>query len=372
MPSEERHPTSKAPPTPWLRRAIGALLGTLGLVLALGFSLGACLSAPGYQGPPKGNFNGERFVNLVPTPDKGMTAYLRMRTQETRVAWPTWVEIDQGAPPPPRITEPGHLRVTVINHATVLLQMDGLNILTDPVWSERVGPFSWVGTQRVRDPGIAFDDLPPIDIVAISHNHYDHLDIPTLERIYAQGDPLLFAGLGTRALLAEHGIRPSGGSDMLWWETLPTGNKGQIQITAVPAQHWSGRGLNDQKNTLWMGFVFKGSAGPVYFAGDTGWGPHFALIAERFPGIRLALLPIGAYSPEWFMATNHISPRQAVEAHVVLGAQHSIPIHYGTFPLGLEGLDDPIVQLKAALADQRVPPDRFSPLAFGQGRTLRP
>lgn len=340
----------------------------LALLAAATLTLSACISAPGYQGAPVANFDGERFNNQIPVPDKGTFDYLKMRAQETRVPWPEWIDTKPGPAPPERVDEPGRVRVTVVNHATVLIQLDGLNILTDPVWSERVGPLSWAGPRRVRPAGIDFDALPPIDVVLISHNHYDHLDLPTLERLYAtDAPPRLYAGRGTRELLVEHGITPEG-SDLLWWETLAL--PGDVRLTSVPGQHWSGRGLTDRRNTLWMGFVIEGSVGAVYFAGDTGWGPHFEQIRDRFPDIHLALLPIGAYRPEWFMSTSHISPPQAVEAHVTLGARWSVPIHYGTFPLGIEGFEDPIQDLRAALDAQRVPRSAFPVLAFGQGWTL--
>ncbi|HEU4521778.1 MAG TPA: MBL fold metallo-hydrolase, partial [Thermoanaerobaculia bacterium] len=304
-----------------------------------------------------------------------------------RGPWREWVDDPPGPPPPARVND-GRLRVTFVNHATTLIQMDGVNILTDPIWSERCSPVSWAGPKRHRPPGIRFEDLPPIDAVLISHNHYDHLDLPTLRRLLANhGDPespgaltrrsappspahagegtlLLVSHLGNGALLAKHGIDEA--RELDWWQELPLANG--VRVTSVPAQHFSARAISDRDANLWGGFVISGPSGNVYFAGDTGWGRHFAEIGQRFSPIRLALLPIGAYLPRWFMKPAHISPAEAVDAHLALGASTSIPIHFGTFALGDDGEMKPIVDLRAAIAAKGNP--NFPILGFGEGRDI--
>jgi L-ascorbate metabolism protein UlaG (beta-lactamase superfamily) len=257
----------------------------------------------------------------------------------------------------------GELRVTFINHSTVLIQLDGLNILTDPVWSDRVGPVQWAGPHRVRPPGLRMQDLPHIDVVLISHNHYDHLDLPSLQRIAADHHPRILAPLGNRLLLESSGIEET--TELDWWECETVGN--DVIVTAVPAQHFSMRGLCDRDQSLWSGFVIQGAGGPVYFAGDTGFGPHVQEIREQFGPMRLALLPIGAFNPRWVMAPIHMSPEEAVHAHGILAAATSIAIHFGTFRQADDGEFDPLTHLAARVAQAPLPKPRFWVLGFGQG-----
>ena len=245
--------------------------------------------------------------------------------------WPELVDAPPGPPPPERVED---LRVSFVGHATVLVQQDGLNLLTDPVWSSRIGPISWLGAKRHRPPGLRFEDLPPIDVVLLSHDHYDHLDLPTLRRLEASFPNLtLIAGLGIGTFLKSNGIS-SKVIELDWWQSTTVGN---LEITATPAAHWSMRNPLAPARTLWVGFVLRGPAGLSYYAGDTGWGPHFGQIRERFGPMRLALLPIGAYKPEWFMSPQHIGPKEAFEAARLLEASTSIGVHFGTFNLADDG-----------------------------------
>jgi L-ascorbate metabolism protein UlaG (beta-lactamase superfamily) len=318
------------------------------------------------------HFDGRKFHNqeAIERPrDIGRFISLRLFKYLTRAVqdrpdpgWPVWINDPPGSPPPQRV--PG-LRITFVNHATLLIQMEGVNILTDPQWSERASPVSWAGPKRHRAPGIRFEDLPPIDLVLISHNHYDHMDLPTLRRLMARGHPLLVTPIGNAAFLKSKGI-PSVEID--WWQSVPLPEG--LTVTSVPAQHFSARSLNDRDNALWGGFVVQGKKESVFFAGDTGYGPHFTEIGKRYPRIRVALLPIGAYLPRWFMKPVHLSPEEAVQADVDLGAQIAIPMHYGTFKLSEEGIDDPVKDLHQALKRLGYAAPTFVVLKPGEGKDL--
>jgi L-ascorbate metabolism protein UlaG (beta-lactamase superfamily) len=277
--------------------------------------------------------------------------------------WEEVTDAQYGPPPPARGTS---MRATFVNHATVLLQTHDLNILTDPIWSERASPVSWAGPKRMRPPGIRFDDLPRIDVVIISHAHYDHMDLETLKRLYQRDKPRFLVGLGNASLLEGEGI--SGITELDWWQ--PERVTDTTVIHAVPSQHFSMRWLNDRNQRLWLGYVIETPEGKVYFAGDTGMGPHFKQIQERFGDMRLSLLPIGAYKPRWFMAGVHLNPHDAVVAHKTLHSETSIGIHFGTFRLADDGQFDPINDLAAALEQEQVSRKDFWVLDFGEGRQL--
>jgi L-ascorbate metabolism protein UlaG (beta-lactamase superfamily) len=241
-----------------------------------------------------------------------------------------------------------------------LLQQNDLHILTDPVWSQRTSPFTWIGPRRRREPGVRCEDLPRIDLVLLSHNHYDHLDLATLRRLGARGESQFIVPLGVGRLLRSQGIGPV--HELDWADSVPIA---RTTIHCVAAMHFSARGLFDRNRTLWCGYVIETAAGIVYFAGDTGFGVHFAQIRERFGPPRLALLPIGAYEPRWFMYPVHMAPEEAVRAHEILSAQTSIAIHHGTFQLGDDGIDTPQRRLREAAAG-----DSFLVLGNGQFVTL--
>ncbi len=312
-------------------------------------------AAPRYRGPISDHFDGRRFHN--PGPGwQSERAFLKWQFNRQRGYWPRWMDAPYGPPPPKRVGD-GQLRVTFVNHATTLIQIDGMNILTDPVWSERVSPFGFAGPKRHRAPGIRFQDLPPIDIVLVSHNHYDHLDVATLQRLAGSK---IITPLGNAALMKRHGIVAS---ELDWWQS-------EGPITVVPAQHFSARGMSDRNRNLWGGFMIASRSGNVYFAGDTGWGNHFEEIARRCQPIRVALLPIGAYLPRWFMRYAHIEPAEAVRAHFVLRAQTSIAIHFGSFELGDDGQFEPVRDLERAIVANNDP--RFWILDHGEGRDIPP
>jgi L-ascorbate metabolism protein UlaG (beta-lactamase superfamily) len=318
------------------------------------FLSGCCaFSAPTWHGPPSDHFDGERFYPPLRV-ERGPGDLLRWQMEPRPPAW-RQVQAEPG-PPPPRRVPIGALRVTFVNHATVLLQMDGMNILTDPIWSERCSPLASIGPRRVRPPGIRFEDLPPIDVVLLSHDHYDHMDVPTLRRIErAFPRAHIYAGLGNADFLRSQHLYHV--YDLDWWQEV---RYGRARITGVPAQHFSGRGLCDRNGTLFLGYVVRGPSGAVYFAGDTGYAPHFAEIGRRAGPLRLAVLPVGAWKPEWFMAPMHMSPEKALLAQKDLGAPVAVGIHFGTFQLADEPQDDAL----------RVRSDRFWVLDFGEGRDV--
>jgi L-ascorbate metabolism protein UlaG (beta-lactamase superfamily) len=315
------------------------------------------IAAPHYRGTVSDHFDGKRFFNHEQG-EHGRDAFLKWMLHRDHGYWREWVDEPPGEKPPERVGE-GRMRVTFINHSTLLVQADNVNILTDPIWSERCSPVSFAGPKRRRAPGIRFRDLPPIDFVLVSHNHYDHLDLPTLHALRKRFWPRILTPLGNDAFLKQHGIRNVIALD--WWDS-------HQQFTLVPARHFCSRGLSDRDANLWGGFMISGPSGNAYFAGDTGFGAHFEQIKARFPDIRAALLPIGAYLPRWFMQPMHMSPDDVVRAHEILGAQTSIPIHYGTFDLGDDGELEPIEHLRHAIAGAGNP--NIAILEHGEGREV--
>jgi L-ascorbate metabolism protein UlaG (beta-lactamase superfamily) len=345
------------------RRVLLVIAGVLALVVFAVVIGGYAFSVPGYQGPASDHFDGKRFRNTQPTDHGGFGALVKWMA--TRKPPPWQQRTGEPGPKPPERVEKGQLRVTFVNHATVLIQQDGINILTDPIWSDRTSPVSFVGPRRHHGPGLRFDDLPPIDVVLISHNHYDHLDLPTLRRLQDKFLPRFFIGLGSGTSFVDLGLPVT---EMDWWKQVELAPG--VELHGVPAQHFSNRGLFDRDRTLWMGFVIKGPAGVSYFAGDTGPGPHFAAIKRRFGAPRLAVLPIGAFQPRWFMSGVHIGPVEAVAAHDTLAAGTSLAIHFGTFPLGDDAQDEAPQLLEATLAKRGSARPRFWLLGFGEGRDV--
>jgi L-ascorbate metabolism protein UlaG (beta-lactamase superfamily) len=313
--------------------------------------------------PVSDHCDGELFYNLdrSKTVKKGFRDVLKWRLSRRSLGyWPESAE-NEHAPDLPRSLGAGELAVTGVNHATDLIQFSGLNLLTDPVFSERVSPVSWLGPRRVRPPGVAFDALPRIDAVLVSHNHYDHMDLRTLVRLHRRDRPRFLVPLGNARLLESAGIDRV--VELDWWDesSLDDGAK----IVLVPVQHWSGRGLFDRRRALWGGFFIRRGPVSVFFAGDTGYGAHFAMIRERLGSPDLSLLPIGAYEPRWFMKDQHVNPDEAVRAHLDLGSRLSLGMHFGTFHLTDEGMDDPVVALAAACRARGVPDQSFPALHNG-------
>jgi L-ascorbate metabolism protein UlaG (beta-lactamase superfamily) len=308
------------------------------------------------------HFDGTRFCNPGgAAAGQPFTAVPRMLLERRR-PWPDRVD-----EPPQRPAPLDHSAavVTFIGHATLLIQTAEGNILTDPMFSQRAGPFNVMGPRRVRQPAVRFDDLPPISIVLLSHNHYDHCDVRTLGMLAERFDPLVVTPFGNSALVRSSGIHRV--EELDWWQEA-TGSA--LPITLTPAKHFSARGPFDKNRALWGGFVLTTGGTRIYFAGDSAYGPFFRDIGDRLGPIDLALLPIGAYEPRWFMHVMHMNPAEAVQAHLDLGAPESIGIHFGTFQLTTEGIDDPLRALDEARRANSVPPSRFRTLDFGESVRL--
>jgi len=309
--------------------------------------------------PFQKHFDGKCFFNPDAAQARGFVDVLRWKLTSRPERSAPFVS-DVIPSQPPSCVEDGQLRVTLINHSTLLIQQSGAHILTDPIWSERASPFSSIGPRRRRAPGVQWGDVPRIDIVLLSHNHYDHLDIATLRRLADRGQSHFIVPAGLAGWLKSRGIGPA--HELDWGDSLPAAS---ATVHSVPALHFSARGLFDRNRTLWCGYVIEAAGRIIYFAGDTGFGEHFAQIRERFGAPRLALLPIGAYEPRWFMAPVHMAPDDAIRAHKILAARTSIAIHHGTFQLGDEAIDTPKKQLRADGAS-----DSFLVLDNGQSVTL--
>ena len=289
---------------------------------------------PGLAPFPR-HFDGKRYFNPDAPQAPGFLGGLRWKLTSRREPSPYFIA-DVEASRPPSCVDGKELRITLINHSTLLLQQEGINILTDPIWSKRASPFTLIGPHRRRDAGVRWEDLPHIDVVLLSHNHYDHLDLAALRRLNDRRQSEFVVPARAGQVLRSRSIGPV--HELDWGESLALF---PCTIHSVPALHFSARGLFDRNRSLWCGYVIEAAGRVVYFAGDTGFGSHFASIRERFGPPRLALLPIGAYEPRWFMSPVHMGPDDAVRAHQILGAKTSIAIHHGTFQLGDEGIDTP-------------------------------
>ncbi len=308
-----------------------------------------------YQGPPSDHFDGLRFFNPGQAPtDRGLGDVLRWKLARGVAKWPRSVPVTPAKPD----TRVDGIRVTMIGHASMLVQVAGLNILTDPIWSERASPVSFAGPKRVAAPGIAFDDLPPIDVVLISHCHYDHFDVATLRRLQVAHTPLFVLPLGNDTILraAVPDARCVVGD---WWDRLPIGDG--ITTTITPAYHWANRWPSDVRMALWAGHWLDTPAGAIWFAGDTAYGNGaiFRQIRERLGAPDVALIPIGAYAPRWFMAGQHVDPAEAVRIFGEVDAKRALGIHWGTFQLTDEARDAPRIALAEALSAASISPDRF-------------
>jgi L-ascorbate metabolism protein UlaG (beta-lactamase superfamily) len=318
-----------------------------------------------YHGPASDHFDGEHFFDPHGVPPRSRGVFLRWqfeRRRGSKAKWPAWAPSPFADRPPARV-EGAVWRISYVGHASFLIQTAGLNMLLDPVWSKRASPFRFIGPKRVNDPGIAFADLPPIDVVLVSHGHYDHLDVATLSRLAAAHRPRVITSLGNDAIMRNHD--PAIAAEAYDWHDRIDIDAGAA-VTLVPMRHWSARNLSDRNMSLWASFVIEAPAGRIYFVADSGYGEgrHFRDARERYGLFKLAILPIGAYEPRWFMREQHMNPAEAVQAFIDCGTERALGHHYGTFQLTDEAIDAPLVALGEALQVAGIPAERF--------RTLRP
>lgn len=319
----------------------------------------SCTGAPHYKGPVTNHFNGDTFENRIPQ-TKGFFSYWYMRLTTSRSDWPEWVK-SKAQKIPQNLLSKDVVSATFINHSTFLLNIGGIKILTDPIYSKRASPFDWIGPKRVIQPGVRFEDLPSIDLVLISHNHYDHLDIDTLKKLSKKHNPLFIVGLGNSLLLKEHGI--TNVKEMDWDQSFSFND---LLIRFVYCQHWSGRGLFDRRKTLWGSFVIESPHTKIYFAGDTGYSSHFKEQGELYGPFDLALIPIGSYEARSFMKFSHVNPEEAVIAHLDLKSKKTMGIHFGTFQLTNESRQAPIDELRKARLQYSVKENVFFHPQFGK------
>ena len=350
-------------------RKLGRRVGLGLFFLCVGLLLAAIIVPPFldrvyYRGPPSAHYDGQHFFNpdrdSDTEPGFSLARMVRFMRGEGRAHWPERVPVTPTRPPA-RVTGEA-LRITWIGHSTVLIQTQGLNILTDPIWSDHTGPFG-LGPRRVRAPGVRFADLPKIDAVLISHNHYDHMDLPTLDRLWHRDQPLIVTSLGNDTILRRHGIAAVARD---WGGRVPLGPG--IEIIVERVHHWGSRTGRDRNRALWSGFTITLPGGNIFFAGDTGYGDGswVADVARDGP-YRFAILPIGAYEPRDMMRDSHISPADAVDIFTRLRAADALGVHWGTFQLSNEAIDAPRRALHAALLTHGIAPNRFRALEAGVG-----
>lgn len=316
--------------------------------------------------PVSDHCDGTRFFNPSGRGARSFFAVPRWWWQSLFRAAP-WPARVPPAPVAPAATPgAGQVAATAVGHATFLLRFPGLTVLTDPVFMHRAGPFGRFGPARVQPARPARHELPRVDVVLLSHNHYDHLDLGALRWLAREHRPLVLAPLGLGAWLAGRGV--AGAVELDWWQAHALPGPAGARVVCTPAHHWSSRGPWDRCRTLWGGYWVQAAGGAVYCAGDTGWDGHFAAIQARLGAPDLALLPIGAYEPRWFMADVHLNPAEAVRAHRALGARRSLGMHFGTWRLTDEGIDAPLHELAAARAAQGVAEADFATLRCGETR----
>jgi L-ascorbate metabolism protein UlaG (beta-lactamase superfamily) len=319
-----------------------------------------------YSGPVSDHFDGLRFFDPDGSPPRSLGEVLRWQLGRgrQRAAWPDWSPSPYADTPPSRVMG-AKVRLSFVGHASWLIQTAGVNIVIDPVWSTRASPFSFAGPKRHNDPGVAFDALPDIDVVLVSHGHYDHLDVETLARLAAKFSPRVITPLGNDITMREADAAIKAES-FDWKDRVELADG--VAVTLVATRHWSARGLFDRNKALWASFVLETPAGKLYIVCDSGYGDgrHFRNVAQAYGPLRLAILPIGAYEPRWFMKDQHMNPSDAVKALADCGARQALAHHHGTFQLTDEAIDAPAIALGEVLDEAKIPREKFAVLKPGQ------
>ncbi|WP_409478770.1 MBL fold metallo-hydrolase [Pseudobdellovibrio sp. HCB154] len=337
----------------------------LSLSCLLVVTIAACAMKSKY--PITDHFDGKKFYHAGLESDHSLWSVFKWAVSRPDLNFPEWLE-NKFKPQLPQKLEEKKVAATFINHSTFLLQTKNFNFLTDPIWSKRTSPVSFLGPKRFRDPGMKIEELPPIHFVVLSHNHYDHFDLQTIKDLHQKFKPVFIMALGNSKLIAD--IKDIQVVELDWWQSHTVPNNGsKAKITLVPAQHWSARGLTDQREALWGGYVIESDSAKIYFAGDTGYNEGiFTTIADTFKEPDLALLPIGAYEPRWFMKNNHINPEESVQIHLTLKPKISVAMHYGAFRLSDEDFGQPEKDLATAKKNSRV--ENFVTLEVGETKVF--
>lgn len=313
-------------------------------------ALAACTNY--HVGKVSNHFDGTRFFDPEQRHPKSFWQFLKWQCTKKTITWPSRIAVKNYDTPPTRVYG-DELRVVYVGHVTFLIQTQGLNILTDPVWSERASPVSFAGPKRVIDPGIRLEDLPPIDVIWISHNHYDHLDIATIQQLWQDHHPRIITPLGNDAVI--HAYDKTIAVETYDWEESVTISDA-LTLHLSPMQHWSARGIFDRNKALWAALTIETKGGNIYFVGDSGYGKgrYFKRDKAKFGAFRLALLPMGAYEPRWFHEDMHMNPADMLQAHHDLGQPYTIPSHYDVFKLTDEGRGDAVAALQQAMEEQQI------------------
>jgi L-ascorbate metabolism protein UlaG (beta-lactamase superfamily) len=348
------------------RRSIFLAFGALFAASSAIFASRATAGNRYYNGPVSDHFDGTLFFNPNGTQPRGFTDLLRWQFNGQKQKWPeTFPSPFAQAKPSARVDG---LVVTYIGHASFLFQTTGKNILVDPVWSDRTSPVSFAGPKRVNQPGIAFEDLPAIDIIIVTHNHYDHMDLATLEKLVAVHNPLIITPLGNDVIIKKS-VPAARFAVMDWGQSY---DAAPLKIHCEPCHHWSARGSSDRRHALWAAFVIEGPQGKIYHIGDTGFhaGINYKAAAAKHGPFKVASLPIGAYEPRWFMQGQHQNPDEAVEGFQLLNAEIALGHHWGTVQLTDEAIEAPRIALHAALDKANIARERFVALQAGQVVTV--
>jgi L-ascorbate metabolism protein UlaG (beta-lactamase superfamily) len=307
--------------------------------------------------PRSDHFNGKTFFNPGEASDRGLRDVIKWKMTSKAVPWPRHIAVHPRPLPPAPVGE--GVCATWVGHSTFLLRTSACTVLTDPMFSGVAGPLSWLGARRAAPPALDIEAVPRVDLILLSHDHYDHCDLPSLRRLARRDNPVAIAPLGHRALLEGAGV--CNVVELDWWQS--DASVPGVVVTLVPARHWTRRGPFGTNKRLWGGFMVRMGGRLVYFAGDTGYEEGlFSEIGRRSGPPDLSLLPIGAYEPRWFMKDAHMNPAEAVRVHRDVGARRSLAMHWGTFQLTDEGRDQPVRDLEAA----RAPSDDFRVLDLGQ------
>jgi len=324
------------------------------------------VSSPPPHHTPKG------FQNLYRTSERGFSDFLRWQfglgPHEIPPIPPAEVSNYKPESVQPAISliqkpDSNQVQITWIGHSTFLIQTEGINILSDPIFSDTCGPNSLLRVKRVAPPGVPFEELPLIHVVLISHNHYDHLDAPTVERL--GNGPTYFVPLGIAGWFEKRKIKNI--VELDWWQTSSLHG---LKFHAVPIQHFSGRSPFDRNETLWSGWVIESKLGKIFFAGDTGYSPVFKEIADRYGPIQISIIPIGAYRPRWFMSPVHVDPPEAIRVLKETLSERAIACHWGTFKLSDEPLGEPPAYLRKALREEGMDEGQFITMKFGETLSL--